>query len=351
MDCIGEPGLGSKATLFGSPEDKGQDGEKLMDLYWNRAELKKSFAAARNEHFRLQDKIKQQEGVTARVQQKLDYLEALLIDTQSTFSVVVYYQLRGLALRCEDKLATFAEQLKQEQEKTQRRGEMSYWNTKLAEESKHVEGKLLKQRGHLKHLKADHTAMQQKLSSMGGFKRLFKGRSVKAGLRKLEQQFELTRAAEQSLLADLSGITQRKPPETAGLDVSNKRSINFLILAYAQQLYLHFADKAFAESVMEAGDKSVGAINYGNQYECTQMLDEIRKRIEIMDRGTDFASISGKRAELIGDRASFKDDSDVVPLAASTNTLFDIDDDGAVTEHKINILGDNYWGIAKVLSR
>jgi hypothetical protein len=81
------------------------------------------------------------------------------------------------------------------------------------------------------------------------------------------------------------------------------------------------------------------------------MLDEIQKRIEIMDQGTDFASILGKRAELIGDRASFKVDSDVVPVAASTNTLFDIDDDGAVTEHKINILGDNYWGIAKVLSR
>ena len=115
-----EPGLGSLAALFGSSEveDTGQDSAKLMDLYWNRAELKKAYADARNEHFRLKDRIKKQEGATARVQQKLDHIEDLLIDPESAFNVLVFYQLRGLSMRCESKLALFAEQLKLQREKS-----------------------------------------------------------------------------------------------------------------------------------------------------------------------------------------------------------------------------------------
>ena len=134
--------MGSLAALFGNSEEKPQDSEKLMDLYWNRAELKKSFADARKEHFRLQDKIKQQEGVAARLQQKLDHLEDLLIDPQWTHNVVVFYQLRGLAQRCERKLAKFAEQLKQQSEQKLQGDVTSEWNARLAEESAQVEEQL-----------------------------------------------------------------------------------------------------------------------------------------------------------------------------------------------------------------
>jgi len=50
--------LSSLAAIFGNSPDKSQDSEKLLDLYWNRAALKKKFAGMRKEQFRLQDKIK-----------------------------------------------------------------------------------------------------------------------------------------------------------------------------------------------------------------------------------------------------------------------------------------------------
>ena len=61
----------SLTAIFGNSEEKPQeDSEKLLQLYWNRAELKKEFADLRNEKFRLQERIKQHEGATARVHQK-----------------------------------------------------------------------------------------------------------------------------------------------------------------------------------------------------------------------------------------------------------------------------------------
>ena len=343
--------MGSLAALFGSSEDKQQDSGKLMDLYWNRAELKKAFADTRKEHFRLQDKIKQQEGATARIQQKLDHLEDLLIDPQWAHNVVVFYQLRGLALRCERKLAMFAEQLKQQREQKQHSGVMSDWNAQLAEERAQLEEQLLMQRNQMQQTEDQLLSGRRRLESMGGIQKVFKSRSVNADLENLEQQIELARAEEQSLLADLSAINERTPPETQGLDLSSKRSINLMILAYAQQLYLNFADRDFTAIVKEASEKSVGSVNYGNQYECTQILQQIQKRIEIMERSADFAGILQKRAKLIGEKALFRNDTDVVPVEGTTTTVFDIDDNGLVKEKEASILGENYWGISKVLSR
>ena len=124
--------MSSLTAIFGSAEDKEQDSDKLLNLYWNRAELKKEFAGMRKEQFKLQDLIKQHEGATARLQQKLDYLEDLLTDSEWVHNVVVFYQLRSLAIRCESKLAKFAEQLKQQREIKQHNNLLAKWMEALA---------------------------------------------------------------------------------------------------------------------------------------------------------------------------------------------------------------------------
>jgi hypothetical protein len=351
VDYVKELDLGSLAALFGNSEEKPQDSEKLMDLYWNRAELKKSFANARKEHYRLQDQIKKQEGATARVQQKLDHLEDLLIDPQWTHNVVVFYQLRGLAQRCERRLATFAEQLKQQREQKQHEETVAAWKTSLAEESAQVEAQLLVQQGQMQQLEEQLQAERERLDSMGFFERIFKGRSVKGSLKQLGQQMEAARAEETSLQAELLAIVDRSPPENKGLDVSSKRSINLMILAFAQQLYLQFGDSEFAVLVKESSEKSVGSTNYGNQHECAQILDRIQQRADVMEKDMDFADILRKRATLISKKAEFHNKIDVVPMSTSTTTLFDIDENDTVREREVSILGENHFAIAKILSR
>ncbi len=101
--------MASLTGLFKSEADIEQDTDKLVDLFRNRAELKKEFAALRNEKYRLQDRIKERQGAVERVQQKLNHLEALLLDPEWVHTVVAYYQLKRLAAHCEAKLKRFAE--------------------------------------------------------------------------------------------------------------------------------------------------------------------------------------------------------------------------------------------------
>jgi hypothetical protein len=124
-----------------------------------------------------------------------------------------------------------------------------------------------------------------------------------------------------------------------------------MILAYAQQLLLHFGDDDLAALAKEASEKSAGAISYGSRQECEQLLARIRKRVDAIEQNTDFASILQQRARLIGERAMFRNDGDVVPIAGTVTTVYDIDSRGSVIKTETNLLGENYWGIAKVLSR
>ncbi|WP_156762783.1 hypothetical protein [Woeseia oceani] len=339
------------AGLFGSAPDQSHDSEKLLHLYWNRAELKKEFAGLRKEQFRLRDLVKQQEGATARLQQKLEHLENLLIDPEWASNAVTFYQLRGLALRCERKLARFAEQLKQQREQKQHNQLLVSWNDERMRERRIIERKLAGVRETVTELGAALKAEKAKLVRMKGFLKVFRRRTVTAILEKTSNQIAELQQQELELLDKLQQLKDRRPPENHGLDIATKRSINFMIISYAQQLFLHFGDSDFAALAKEANDKSVGGIKYGNDTDCQHLLRRIQKHVAIMDRSNDVAAVLQKRSQLIGEKAVFRSDDDAVPVATSVAAVFSFGSDASITESKANILGENYWGIAKYLSR
>jgi chromosome segregation ATPase len=343
--------LSSLTAIFGGPGDKSQDSDKLLNLYWNRAELKKEFARMRKEQYKWQDRLKQQEGATARLQQKLEHLEQLLIDPAWTRNVVVFYQLRGLAFRCQRKLAKFAEQLKQQREQRQHNSLLVNWNDSRTREMKAIEQKIAAARHNIEQVEKQLQAERHRLMSMSGFLRLFRRRSVTAILDRLAAEIDAAVQQESELQQRHEEIRTRKPPENQGLDLATKRSINFMILAFAQQLFLHFSDSELAAMAREANDKSVGSINYGSPDECEQLLKRIQKRLDVMDQSSDFAAILKTRARLLAEKALFRTEGDAVPVAGTVTTVFDIDSNGDVSRSEANLLGENYWGIAKVLSR
>lgn len=343
--------MSSLTAIFGNSEDKSQDSDKLMDLYWNRAELKKEFAGMRKEQFRLQDVIKQREGAKARLQQKLEHLEGLLVDPQLAHNVIVFYQLRGLGRRCERKVAKFAEQLKQQREQKRHISLLAGWNEERKAEADGVKLQLLEKRNAILQLEDQLQSEQRRLTSMSGFKRLFSGRSAMKLIDGLATQLEVGVQEEQMLKDAVDEIKNRQPPDHQGLEIPAKRSINLMIISFAQQLFIHFSKSGIADLIKESTEKSVGAINYGSRYECDELLTRIHKSIESMEQGTDLVDVLQKRAKMIGELAKFRGADDAVPAASSVSTLFQIDANGVVRQSDANIVGDNYWGISRIFSR
>ena len=347
--------MASLTAIFGSSAEKDEDGEqeseKLLNLYWNRAELKKEFARMRNEQFELKDRIKEHEGATARLQQKLDHLENLLLDPAWVYNIVTYFQLRGLNLRCQGKLAKFAEQLKQQREQKQHGELLSQWNAERAAEAESIEREIGEQRMQVQLMEDRLQAERHRLATMGGFMKLFRGRSLTASLDNLAGEIDAAQFEERSLLQRYDEVQNRQPPDTQGLDIPTKRLINFMILAFAQQLFLHFREDEVAVLAKEAGDKSVGAINYGSKESSDAILKLVRERLETLDKAADFADVLQQRAKLIAKGARFRGDDDAVPISRTVETVFDISADGKVKTMDGNLLGENYWNLTNIVSR
>jgi len=341
----------SLTGLFKTEPEEAQDNDKLVGLFRNRAELKKEFAALRNEKYQLQDRIEQHQGATARVQQKMDHLESLLLDREWVHNVVAFYQLRRLSAHCNAKLSRFAEELKQQREQRVQKKVLAEWNERLEGQAVAAEAKIGEHRLQTQLLEDQLHSERHKLTTMNGISKMFSGKDLQVKLDGIAANIESRQTKEGELLRALDNIQKSEPPDHQGLDVPTKRSINFMILAFAQQLYLHFEEDDLAALAKEASEKSVGAVNYGSKFECDEIIEKIEKRWDSMQSVTDYAEVLQKRVQLIADNASFRNDDDVVPAPGSAATIYAIDANGVVKQKDVNLLGENYFGIAKVLSR
>ena len=341
----------SLTAIFGRSRDDARNSDKLLELYWNRAELKKEFANLRNETFRLKDQIKEQKGHAARSQQQLQHLENLLLDPDWVHNVAVFYQFRALNAHLERKVARFAEQLKQQREQRHYRQLVTAWNDKQDAARSAIERDLAGVREELRRADQELHATRHKYSTMNRFLRFFRKRATKRSLDAVAATIEAGQVRERDLEDRQAALASGDQPDVQGLDVPAKRSINCMILAFVQQVYLHYREDGMAALIREAGNRSAGAVRYGSKSDCDQLQARIHRLRESMAKTSDFADILQQRTRRIAERVKFADEGDAVPDNATTDTVFDFSESTQVRELKANLLSDNYWNLASVLSR
>ena len=337
--------------LFRNVQVPESENDKLVDLFRNRIALKKEFAALREEKYRLQDRIQEHRGSIERVEHKLQHLEALLLDPEWVHNVVVFYQMRRLASNCEVRLEGFAEQLKQQHEKRIEDYAIAQWSSDLERERAAIEERLNEQGAAVKEAGERLEAARSDLESMSGMSRILFRKSREAAVTQAETALEEARDAENEVRQELESIERRDPPAHKGLDVVTKRSVNFLILSFAQQLYLDYLEDGLTEMAKEAQQKSVGAVNYGSKQECDRILERLEKRREEIDGRPDSRELLTVRAQLLAEHATFRREDDAVPVPASVGAVLDISANGGVSEIDASLLGENFLGIARYLSR
>jgi hypothetical protein len=342
--------MASRQPIFGVVSEHGGENEKLVELFRSRAELKKELAALTKERYRLLQLVKTQHDAAATITQRLEQLEGLLADPERAHTVVVFYQLRSLNCRCTGKLARFAEQLKRQREKRLRDAHVHGWRDICNARRKVVDQELSSQRQELRQLEGELSAARQRAASMTGFSKIFKGRTASEQLADLEGKLDTLREKERLLLEKVETLENLRPPDPPGLSLAEKRSINFMILSFAQHLFLQFSDRNLVALLKESSNKSVNAFNYGSKRDCDLLLERINMHIDAMEMASGRADLLRRRAELIAEHAMFKDTEDPVPIAGTVATAFTINGNGIVTKSDANLLGDNYWGIADLLS-
>jgi len=335
------------------PPDEDED--RVLALFHNRAELRRAHGELQEEIYRLKDRVKQQEGATARVQEMLNTLEERLGIPDSAYPALVFYQLRRLWQSGREIIEQFVGDLVRQQEERERRQHLAEHNRKQFSKRESAE----------KHLRAAETSAAQAMALVTGleaeharltrFWHYFKRRALD---QRITQAQSVAVGANGTLIdarAVVDAIEREPLPEFPGLTVETRRAINIAAIAYAEVLCLRLVKTPLVRLAREATSRREVTDDYGNREECEALMAEIDRARVILYSKTNIAQEVKARSERLKQVARYRTLADTSPmsdsLAFSEGDVLDTEATGAAVARMPNVLGEDTWDLFRILLR
>ena len=329
--------------------------ERLMQLFQNRAGLKKAYADLKDEFHLLRDRLKQQEGATIRVQEQLDALGDLLGDPKTGFSALVFYQLRALWKICHQQLSTFAADLTRQQEAREvarHKAESDVTkSSQLADVDQRLQAAAAEadlQRQHL-------AAAQNEIGRLTAFWHYFERRRRQKLLESLRSQVVVADAAVGDLHAERSTLEHEAMADFPGISLAARRNINLAIISYAELLCEHVDAYGLAARAKEAVARRVHEMNFGTRDECEGYMQRVQKAQAAVANQKQITVALKVKLDRLRGSCEYRNNADTVPSADSLAANTVESELGKTTKGPgaaaWNVLAEDYWDLYTVLLR
>jgi hypothetical protein len=316
--------------------------ERLMQLFQNRAGLKKAYADLKDEFHLLRDRLKQQEGATIRVQEQLDALGELLGDPKTGFGALVFYQLRALWKSCHQQLSAFAADLTRQQEARERAKH-------AAEAEAAKKARLTDVDVRLEAAAAEADAQRQRLADeqmvigrLTAFWHYFKRRRGQKSLELLRQHVVIADAAVGDLHAERSAVDREALAEFPGISLGARRNINLAIISFAEILCEHVDAYGLAARAKEAVARRVHEMSFGTPAECESHMQRVQQALAAVANQKQASAALKAKWDRLRANCEYRNNADTVPTADSLAPA------AAATW---NVMADDYWDLYTLLLR
>src|ERR1700677_2722482 len=345
--------------LKGGSEGSGvsADEERLMQLFQNRAGLKKAYADLKDEFHLLRDRLKQQEGATIRVQEQLDALGDLLGDPKTGFGALVFYQLRTLWKTCHQQLSTFATDLTRQQEAREtakHKAEIeAAKNARLADGDQRLQAASAEADTQRRHL----TAAQSELGRLTAFWHYFKRRSRQKSLEALRNHVVLADSAVGDLHAERTAVDREAAPDFPGISLGARRNINLAIIIFAELLCENVDAYGLAARAKEAVARRVHEMSFGSRAECEGYMQRVQQAQAAVAGQKQITATLKAKLERLRATCEYRNNADTVPTADSlAPAAAELEIDSGKTAKAPgaaawNVLAEDYWDLYTLLLR
>jgi hypothetical protein len=339
------------------PERAPDEDHRVLELFRNRAELKKAYGGLQEETFRLKDLIKQQEGATQRAQEMLNTLEARLGTPETAYGALVFYQLRRLWQSGRELLTQFVADLARQQDERERRVHLAQYNRSQFAKRQSAQ----KQIDAAQALHGRSAARVEELLSerarLTRFWHYFRRRALERRSHAAHTQLNEAQAALDQAQAALEEIGRENPPEFSGLSLGARRAINMAAIAYAEALCLRVATLKTplvalaheATAQREAGD------SYGTPQECVLLMGQITRAQTLLAARGGLAEEIRARSERLQRVVRYRTPNEASPLADSIafseGDILELAPLGADAQRLPNVLAEDTWDLFRVLLR
>jgi predicted nucleic acid-binding Zn-ribbon protein len=360
-DCSEEP----SEQPFDLPDDllaaksKVSEDERLLDLFWNRADLKKRFSGLKSELHAKDDAIAEQQAAIDRIRAEKRALENALADTSSAFPTMAYYHLRGLWFAAHKHLVHFCEELCSQQHDRERKKQIMEFNREREVELAELGKTIAATKAEADAAKTELTSLEAELAGMNGMFSLLQRKKMEPVVENQRAYYEEVRGRIEALFDKRIKLESRPWPEKNDLSVEGKRVINLAIVAMAQHLYLHFCDNGLGQLARTTTLKKFDEMEFGTREDCEFIVHRVRDAVRSMKNERGFAAPLRERSKYLRSIAVFRNAGDTVPSAGSIGqvqtavpgTELGLGNTVAGVPHDVNILVDDYWGVGDVLLR
>lgn len=329
-----------RLPALGRPESV--DEERLLRLFWNRAELKKALQGLDDELHSLRNRIKQQDGAHARLEEQLEQLEVLLGTPERGPAALVHFGLRNLWRECRKQLENFAAELRRQRQDLERKRQLAEFQQDRKERLKLAEERLAGAASVLELEQGRLVDGERRLAAMKAWWHYVRRRDLA-----FELEAQRARVAEAQRhfddMQEARRTIDKEPwPEFAGLSVQGRRGINLAVLAYAQLLCARLARNGLAAQARLANHRRVEDSRFGSRADCLERLDQIAEATGTVRSQEGVAAEIRALTERLRQDASWRRPEDVLPAPASLQ---------GVAGEGPNVLVDDFWEVYKVLLR
>jgi hypothetical protein len=320
--------------------------ERLVELFRNRAELKKELSALDDERHRLLDRLKLQEGSTMRVEEQMAALEQYLGRPEEGLKSLAYFQLKALWRVASRRLEQFGSELARQQKDRERKAQMAAHERDKRERLADVERELVEAKVLSEQLQAEQKLASQRLEQLLGFWNYFRRRRLAEAMTTRQQRIEAALTQVTDLEDRHHAISSEPPPLFEGVSVEGRRAINLAVVSYAEMLYDRLAAGNLADLARQSTLRRVFDTNYGTQQDCQALMQRAAQAAAEVERLSDDLADIKARVDRMRRTASYRTDSDVLPIV---DTIVPAPGPGGRTPP--NVLLDEYWDIYRAVVR
>ncbi len=337
--------------LFNRPDSQAEDQEQLLKLFWNRAELKREFDKLRAQVAGFDEQLRQQEAGALRLQQRLDQLEAQLSHPDTACQAVAYYQLRGIWQSCWQRIASLAGDIERTCRDREQREHVAAFRNKVNHSLSGTRRKLKRISQLDESMAAEIRTLRERRARKTGIWNFFVRRRLTTTIRLKRQERRGVTLRVGELTASVRARLAEEPPAFTQLSVDARRLINLRVIAYAQELCLHFADEGLANMAREAAARDLADMRYGDRRDCRELSRKAERAQRALDADTGLLKRVQARATYLAATSEYRNATDTVPMAASIDGIAKLDDGARPTGQaaNVNVLVDEYWEIFSVL--
>ena len=336
-----------KSRLWGFAEPALYENQRVLQLFQNRADIKRASAELQVEAYQARDRVKQQEGVSRRLQEELAALETKLADPLQGQRMLVSYQLRDIWKTGGWRVATLIGELSAQHEERERRDYVAAFNRSLFEQQQLVQTELAEAEQSVAEIRGRLTELTRARARAAVWWRFFDRQGLDNELAAQDILAQSSQHRVQLLRSKLEQLKSGGGLQFPGLKLDLRRAINITAIAYAEVLALRLARTGLLERVRESCRRAEPLESYGDIEGCHKLMADIAVAREVLVRSAAVAEEIRLRALRLQAQARYRSEQDAIPTEDSAQGPMQPGDLQQVPP----VLRDDWWDLANALLR